>query len=58
MDMTAIWRTYLRPALVVLIALTAVTGLAYPVAVTAVAQVVFPSQANGSLIVVDGRTVG
>jgi potassium-transporting ATPase KdpC subunit len=35
-----------------------VTGIAYPVVVTAVAQVAFPSQANGSMIVVDGKTVG
>jgi len=38
--------------------MTVVTGIAYPAFVTAVAQVVFPSQANGSMIVVDGRTVG
>ena len=49
---------YLRPALAVLVGLTVVTGLAYPAAVTAVAQVVFPAQANGSMIVADGRTVG
>ncbi len=48
----------LRPAIVVLLALTFITGVAYPGAVTAVAQVAFPSQANGSLIVVDGKTVG
>jgi K+-transporting ATPase ATPase C chain len=49
---------YLRPALVLLIALTLVTGVVYPAIVTAVAQVVFPSQANGSLIVVNGAAVG
>ena len=38
--------------------LTVITGVAYPAAILAVAQVAFPSQANGSLIVVDGRTVG
>ena len=48
----------LRPAIVLLIALTVITGAAYPALVTAVAQVVFPSQANGSMIVVDGKTVG
>lgn len=55
-------RTFLRrqlgPAIGLLIALTLLTGVAYPAVVTAVAQVVFPSQANGSLIVVDGKTVG
>jgi K+-transporting ATPase ATPase C chain len=56
--MNAFWRTHLRPALVVLLGLVLVTGIAYPAAVTAVAQLAFPSQANGSLIVVDGRTVG
>jgi K+-transporting ATPase ATPase C chain len=56
--MTSFLSTHLRPALVVLLALTLVTGIAYPAAVTAIAQAVFPSQANGSLVVVDGRTVG
>jgi potassium-transporting ATPase KdpC subunit len=48
----------IRPAVVILAALTLLTGLAYPGVVTAAAQVIFPSQANGSLLVVDGRTVG
>ena len=49
----------LRPAIFVLVLLTLVTGFAYPAAVTAVAQVVFPHQANGSLIsTADGRVVG
>ncbi len=56
--MSATWRTYLRPALVVLAALTLVTGILYPAAVTAVAQVVFPSQANGSMITANGTMVG
>jgi potassium-transporting ATPase KdpC subunit len=56
--MSALWRPYLRPALAVLLGLTVITGLAYPAVVTAVAQVAFPSQANGSMIVADGRTVG
>ena len=51
-------RTQLWPAFAVLLALTLVTGLIYPAAVTAVAQVAFPSQANGSQIVVDGKTLG
>ena len=49
---------HLRPAIVSLIMLSVVTGLAYPALVTAIAQVVFPYQANGSLIVKDGKTVG
>jgi K+-transporting ATPase ATPase C chain len=49
---------HLRPAIVSLILLSAVTGLAYPAVVTLIAQVVFPYQANGSLIVKDGKTVG
>lgn len=56
--MTRFLRHYLWPAFALLLALTFVTGVAYPVVVTAVAQVAFPSQANGSLIVVDGKTVG
>lgn len=48
----------LRPALVTLALLTALLGLVYPLGVTGMAQLLFPHQANGSLIVVDGRTVG
>jgi K+-transporting ATPase ATPase C chain len=48
----------IRPAIVSLVVLSVVTGLAYPAIVTAIAQVVFPRQANGSLIVKDGKTVG
>jgi K+-transporting ATPase ATPase C chain len=51
-------KTQLWPAVSILLAFTVIVGLAYPLAVTAVAQVVFPSQANGSMIVVDGQTVG
>lgn len=48
----------LRPALVSLLLLTLLTGVAYPLLVTGLAQVVFPQQANGSLIVRDGQVVG
>jgi K+-transporting ATPase ATPase C chain len=48
----------LRPAIVSFLVLTVITGLLYPLAVTAVAQVAFPSQANGSLIMKDGKPVG
>jgi K+-transporting ATPase ATPase C chain len=48
----------LRPALMSLLLLTLITGIAYPLLVTGIAQVVFPYQANGSLIVKDGKVVG
>lgn len=48
----------LRPALSVLVVLTVLTGLAYPLAVTALAQAFFPWQAGGSLVDRDGRVVG
>ena len=47
-----------RSAVVIFLLLTVVTGLAYPLFVTAIAQVVFPSQANGSLIEPEGKPVG
>ncbi len=48
----------LRPAAVLLGVFTLITGIAYPMAVTGVAQVAFPEQANGSLLERDGRIVG
>jgi len=50
--------SHVRAALVSLAVLTLVTGIVYPVVVTAIAQLVFPHQANGSLIVKDGKVVG
>ena len=50
-------RAQLRPALVSLGLFTLLTGLLYPLVVTGIAQVVFPWQANGSLIVQYGRPV-
>lgn len=48
----------LRPALVSFLALSALTGLAYPALVTGLAKVVFPRQAAGSLILKEGRVIG
>ncbi|KMN51332.1 potassium-transporting ATPase subunit C [Chromobacterium violaceum] len=48
----------IRPLLVVFGGLSLITGLAYPLATTGIAQAAFPAQANGSLIVKDGKTVG
>jgi len=49
---------HVRPAILMLVLMTVLTGLVYPLAVTGVAQVVFPAQANGSLIEKDGKVVG
>ncbi len=48
----------IRPALVVLLLLTVVTGLIYPLAMTGVSQLLFPAQAGGSLIEKDGKVIG
>lgn len=47
-----------RPAIVLLLVMTALTGIAYPLAVTGFAQALFPARAEGSLIVRDGKVVG
>ena len=49
---------HIRPALVSLLFFTVLTGVAYPLLVTGIAQLVFPAQANGSLIVRQGKPVG
>lgn len=49
---------HLRPALVLLVAFTLITGVMYPLAITGVAQAAFPHQADGSPIVRDGQVVG
>ena len=49
---------HLRPAVMILLALTVITGLFYPLAVTGLAQLFFPEQANGSLILRDGQALG
>jgi K+-transporting ATPase ATPase C chain len=48
----------IRPAIVLLILLTVVTGLIYPLGMTGIAHLLFPSQANGSLVEKDGKVIG
>ena len=51
-------KEHLRPALTMLLALTLLTGVVYPLIVTGLAQIMFPQQANGSLMVREGKVIG
>jgi len=49
---------HLRPAFVMVVAMTALTGLVYPLGMTGIAQAIFPAASNGSLVSIDGRVLG
>ena len=50
--------SHFRPAIVLLLAITLITGLAYPLAITGISGLIFPHQAGGSLVMTDGAPIG
>jgi potassium-transporting ATPase KdpC subunit len=52
------FREYIRPAILIFIILTALTGMLYPLTVTWISQAAFPNEANGSIIYHDGKAIG
>ncbi len=57
-DIASTIRNQIKPALIIFLLLTLITGIFYPLLITGIAQLIFPVQANGNLIIRDGKIVG